>query len=187
MDPAVFLDRDGVIIENVDSYVRNWEDVVFYPSSLHALNLLATSSYKIVITTNQSAIGRGIISQSQAKEINQQVISTVINAGGRVDGLFMCPHSPQDRCACRKPLPGLILQAADALSLDLNKSITIGDALTDIQAGQAAGIPTNIIVKTGRGSTQLTVPLAASLPKFFIYDDLSTAVEDILSSGLLKP
>lgn len=185
MNPAIFLDRDGVIIENVETYVRDWKDVVFLPTSLASMRKLALSSYKIIIITNQSAVGRGIISPSQAKEINQQVVSTIIDAGGRVDGVFMCPHSPQDRCSCRKPLPGLILQAAEALSLDLNQSITIGDALSDIQAGQAAGIPTNILVKTGRGSTQLQLPLAASMPGFLIFNDLESVIDTILS-GLFQ-
>jgi D-glycero-D-manno-heptose 1,7-bisphosphate phosphatase len=181
MDPAIFLDRDGVIIENVESYVRNLEDVKIFSSSLDALRKLASSPYKIIIITNQSAVGRGIISLQQANEINKKVISTIKDTGGRVDGLFMCPHSPQDRCDCRKPLPGLILQAAEALSLDLNRSIVIGDALSDIQAGQAAGIPHNILVKTGRGSVQLQLPLAASMPKFLIFEDLESVIDNILS------
>jgi D-glycero-D-manno-heptose 1,7-bisphosphate phosphatase len=184
MDQAVFLDRDGVIIENIHSYIRQWEDVKFYPSSLKSLKKLALSTYKIIIVTNQSAIGRGIITLAEAQAINKRFLEVIKEASGRVDGLFMCPHSPLDRCDCRKPLPGLILQAAETLSLDLSHSIVIGDALSDIQAGQAAGIPTNILVMTGRGSAQLQLPLAASLPRFIISDGLENAIDGILS-GLL--
>jgi D-glycero-D-manno-heptose 1,7-bisphosphate phosphatase len=184
MNPAIFLDRDGVIIENVETYIRRWEEAVFIASSLASLKKLSLSSYKIVIVTNQSAVGRGIISLAQAEEINQKLIAGIVLAGGRVDGLFMCPHSPTDECDCRKPLPGLILKAADAFSLDLKHSIMIGDALTDIQSGQAAGIPTNILVKTGRGAAQLLLASASWLPPFSICADLASAVESILSNRL---
>lgn len=182
--PAIFLDRDGVIIENVDTYIRSWEDVIFLPSSLDSLRKLNASVYKIVIITNQSAVGRGLISLAQAQEINQKAIDVILQTGGRVDGLFMCPHSPQEGCDCRKPLPGLILKAAELLTLDLQHSILIGDAITDIQSGQAAGIPTNILVKTGRGSAQLQLTTASSLPQFLNYANLANAVEDILSDFL---
>ena len=158
MNPAVFLDRDGVIIQNRENYVRSWKDVEFLPSSLQALKQLSQTSYKIIIITNQSAIGRGIITMEQAEAINQRIIEEITDAGGRVDGLFICPHTPDDHCFCRKPLPGLILQAADALSIDLPSSAMIGDALTDIQAGSAAGIKTLILVKTGRGQEQFQLP-----------------------------
>jgi D-glycero-D-manno-heptose 1,7-bisphosphate phosphatase len=107
MNPAIFLDRDGVIIENVETYIRRWEEAVFIASSLASLKKLSLSSYKIVIVTNQSAVGRGIISLAQAEEINQKLIAGIVLAGGRVDGLFMCPHSPTDECDCRKPLPSI--------------------------------------------------------------------------------
>ncbi len=183
MYPAIFLDRDGVIIENREHYVRSLADIEYFPSSLQALNRLGASPYKIIIMTNQSAVGRGIITLETAAQINQSVLSVIRAAGGRVDGLFMCPHAPQDACDCRKPKPGLILKAAKELSLDLHRSIAIGDALTDIKAGQAAGVPVNILVRTGRGGSQLQLPEAASA-RFLIYDHLQSAVEDILS-GLL--
>ncbi len=184
MNRAIFLDRDGVIIENSAAYIRSWADVKFIPSSLESLRKLNPQSYKIVIITNQSAVGRGVISLAQAQEINERVIAGIKEAGGRIDGLFMCPHSPEDGCNCRKPKPGLILQAAEALSLDLEHSIMIGDALTDIQSGQAAGIPTNILVETGLGSAQLQSFPLATMPRFLIYPDLANAVDCILSNAL---
>ena len=187
MNTAIFLDRDGVIIENRESYIRSCKDVKFFPTAFASLRKLSLSIYKIIIVTNQSAVGRGLISLSEAQSINDQFVQAIIEAGGRVDGLFMCPHSPSDHCVCRKPLPGLIFQAAEALSLDLSRSIVIGDAISDIQAGQAAGVPTNILVKTGRGSAQLQLPQASLLPKFFIFDNLDTSIDFILSDlRLLK-
>lgn len=184
MNSAVFLDRDGVIIQNREQYVRSWKDVEFLPSSLQALRQLSQTSYKIIIVTNQSAIGRGIITQKKAEVINQCIIEEITDAGGRVDGLFVCPHAPDEHCFCRKPLPGLILQAADALDIDLPSSVMIGDVLTDIQAGSAAGIKTLILVKTGRRQEQLQLP-ETLYPHFLITDHLLSAINIILSkSGL---
>jgi D-glycero-D-manno-heptose 1,7-bisphosphate phosphatase len=181
MHPAIFLDRDGVIIQNREKYVRSWDDVEFLPDSLEAIQQLSQTAYKIMIITNQSAIGRGIIPMEQAEAINQSIIKKITEAGGRVDGLFMCPHTPDDHCTCRKPLPGLIFQAAAAYSLDLPSSIMVGDAITDIQAGLAAGIKTLILVRTGRGSEQNQSQQIRRYPDLLIADDLLSAVGFIRS------
>ena len=183
MYPAIFLDRDGVIIQNREKYVRAWNDVEFLPDSLEALRQLGQTAYKIVITTNQSAIGRGIITMQQAEAINQRLQKKITEAGGRVDGLFVCPHTPDDHCNCRKPLPGLILRAADALSIDLPSSVMIGDAISDIQAGSAAGIQTLILVKTGRGQDQVRLLQMSPSPQFLVTDDLLSAINIILSKS----
>jgi D-glycero-D-manno-heptose 1,7-bisphosphate phosphatase len=177
MVPGLFLDRDGVIIENRSSYIRSWDDVVFYPDALAALAQVKTTKHKIILVTNQSAIGRGIISSAQAWEINERVVETIKNAGGRVDGVYMCPHSPDEGCECRKPQPGLLIQAARELSVDLNQSILIGDALSDIQAGQAAGIKQTILVRTGRGADQLNQPFPPELKPFSVQPDLYQALQ----------
>lgn len=181
MNKAIFLDRDGVVIENVDTYVCSWSDVAILPGSLSALVRLSQTAYKIVIVTNQSVVGRGMISLAAACEINDKLLKAIADAGGRVDGIFMCPHAPQDGCGCRKPQPGLFLQAASSLSIDLGRSILVGDALTDIEAGQAAGIKTNILVETGRGTQQLALPGAGLLAPFYIHENLGSAVDAILS------
>jgi D-glycero-D-manno-heptose 1,7-bisphosphate phosphatase len=181
MHPAIFLDRDGVIIENRDSYVRSFEDIDFYPQAMEALARAASSPYLIVVVTNQSAVGRGIITYQLAEAINRKVVSEIEKYGGRVDGVFMCPHAPQAGCSCRKPEPGLLLMAAEKLSIDLEKSIMVGDALTDIRAGQAAGVPTRILVQTGRGAQQACLPEAASLGHFQIFP----ALEDVISTLIL--
>jgi D-glycero-D-manno-heptose 1,7-bisphosphate phosphatase len=182
MHPAIFLDRDGVIIENRPSYVRSWADVVIFPQALEALARIHSSPYKIVIVTNQSAIGRGILPLGVARDINRRLIKTVQEAGGRVDGIFMCPHAPGDQCDCRKPKPGLLWMAAQALSLNLSQSIMIGDAITDLLAGQAAGIPYSILVRTGRGASQALLPLPADLKPFQIYDSLASAFADLVKT-----
>jgi D-glycero-D-manno-heptose 1,7-bisphosphate phosphatase len=180
MYPAIFLDRDGVIIENRPNYVRTWADVEIYPQALEALVKLSKSDYKLVMVTNQSGIGRGLIPFEVADEINQKLLTKIHVSGGRIDGVFMCPHAPADNCDCRKPAPGLLLQAADALSLDLSHSYMIGDALTDLQAGLAAGVKQVVLVRTGRGADQEALPAAAEFDPFPAYTDLSAAIADLL-------
>lgn len=176
MTPAIFLDRDGVIIENRSTYVRSWNDVAIYGQALTALARIKSSPYKIFIVTNQSAIGRGIISLDTVLEINHQLLKVIQQTGGRIDEIFLCPHAPQDHCECRKPKPGLILQAARAYPLDLNRSILIGDALSDILAAQAAGIPQKALVRTGLGTQQDIPATLLDLGQLRIYDTLDQAL-----------
>jgi D-glycero-D-manno-heptose 1,7-bisphosphate phosphatase len=180
MFPALFLDRDGVIIENRDRYIRSLTDVVFYPTALLALAKIRPLPYKVVIVTNQSVVGRGIISLEAARRINFEIQKTVAEAGGRIDAIFMCPHAPEDGCACRKPQPGLLAQAAESLSLDLPRSILMGDALDDLSAGHAAGVKELVLLRTGRGSAQLELPAAAHLDfPFKVFDSLFDAIHNL--------
>ncbi len=181
MDPAIFLDRDGVIIENRENYVRAWSDVEFFPAALAALRDFRSKPFRIILITNQSAVGRGLITLQQAEELNRRVMAVVEAAGGRVDGTWMCPHAPDEHCACRKPRPGLLLQAAATLGLDLDRSYMIGDALSDLQAGRAAGVREAILVRTGRGQAQARLPEAALLRPFRIFDSLVEALDHISS------
>jgi len=150
---VVFLDRDGVIIENRDHYIRSWDDVYIYPWAIKALKKF--SHHQFVIVTNQSAIGRGIITYQKAQEINRKLIDTLQTyTGYRISNIYMCPHTPNDNCECRKPKAGMLKQAAIDLEIDLSQSVMIGDALTDLQAGWNAGVKQCILVKTGRGKYQ---------------------------------
>lgn len=179
--PAIFLDRDGVIIENRANYVRTWEDVEIYPQALQALSAVQQTPYKIILVTNQSAVGRGIISLTEAQAINKRLVEVVQKENGRVDDVFMCPHAPADQCHCRKPQPGMLLQAAAKHQIDCHQSYMIGDALTDLQAGQAAGIPNIILLRTGRGLAQSQLA-AANLYPFTLFDTLLEAITHIISS-----
>lgn len=185
MNRAIFLDRDGVIIENVDTYVRSWSDVSILPGSLEALTKLKDTGYKIIIVTNQSAVGRGIISLDTARQLSGRLVASIEAAGGRIDDVFLCPHGPSDGCDCRKPKPGLFLQAAARYSLDLRQSLMVGDALTDIEAGRNAGVGMNVLVRTGRGAGQLALFETRSTPPFPVFDRL-TDVVDALFAGLLS-
>ena len=180
---AVFLDRDGVLIENRADYVRDWSQVVLLPDAINALSRFRSTNYKIVLVTNQSAVGRGLISLHSADEINQRLGKIVEEKGGRLDAIYMCPHAPEDHCDCRKPRSGLILQAARELSLDLTSSWMIGDAWSDLLAGQNANLRGVILVKTGRGMNQLQQPKPENLREHLVVDDLSAALESIKGVG----
>jgi D-glycero-D-manno-heptose 1,7-bisphosphate phosphatase len=186
MFPAIFLDRDGILIENCSNYVRDWSQVKIFPEAINALSLPFVKKYKIVIITNQSVVGRGLITLQTAKDINDRLVNLINRQGGQVDGVYICPHKPDDGCKCRKPKPGLFFQAAEELSLDLKRSWMIGDAWSDIQAGQAAGLRQMILVKTGRGAEQLLQPRPDDLSNYLILDDLPQAMDAIFSTDKFR-
>jgi D-glycero-D-manno-heptose 1,7-bisphosphate phosphatase len=176
--PAIFLDRDGVIIENKSDYVKSLADVHFIPGALTALAALVLRmrdsgrECRVVMVTNQSAIGRGLVMAEAVEAVNEHVVRSIAAAGGRIDGVYVCPHAPEAKCACRKPAPGMLLQAAAALGIDLHRSIMIGDAVSDVLAAHAAGARA-ILVRTGRGASEAPglaranlgyVPVVSSLP-----------------------
>lgn len=183
--PAVFLDRDGVINQHRPNYVLRLSDLSVYPQALEALARLATWPGKIVVVTNQSPVGRGLISMERMMEINRHLLAHIRDAGGRVDGLFVCPHAPHVGCACRKPRPGLLLQATEVLSIDLSRSVLIGDSLSDLQAGKAAGLRQTALVRTGRGRQQAQSAQAGQLQPFLIFDDLAEALEQMAVRGVI--
>ena len=176
--PAIFLDRDGVIIENRAGYVRTWDDVDVFPQALVGLARLRSTPYQVVVVSNQAGIGKGLIAPQTADEINRRLMECVAAAGGRLDGVYICPHHPDDGCKCRKPRPGLLLQAADDLQIDLGRSILIGDALTDLQAGLAAGVRRLCLVRTGRGAHQEAL-LTPDLGAVQVFDTLEQALREI--------
>lgn len=184
MRHAIFLDRDGVIIENRDEYVRHWDDVSFIPEALRGLLRIALSEFLIVLVTNQACVGRGLLSLDDATAINQRVIAHVRSLGGRIDAAYLCPHRPDEHCLCRKPKPGMLLQAARELNVSLARSIMIGDAITDMQAAQAAGVA-GMMVRTGRGMREL----AAFKDSFWfsVEDDLGLALSHIPVVASVSP
>jgi D-glycero-D-manno-heptose 1,7-bisphosphate phosphatase len=179
MFPAIFLDRDGVIIENRPNYVRSWADVAIHPQALEALVALGDTPYKIIMVTNQSAVGRGIISLETANRINGRLVRVIEERNGRIDATYLCPHAPWEGCACRKPQPGLLLRAAQEHNLDLSRSLMIGDALTDLEAGLAAGVAEVILLGTGRGQEQAQLPEAAYFAPLLFFDNLFAVVKTV--------
>jgi D-glycero-D-manno-heptose 1,7-bisphosphate phosphatase len=179
MFPAIFLDRDGVVIENRAEYVRQWSHVTLLPNVIDALSGFHLAGFRIIIVTNQSAVGRGLITLEDAERINERLVNTIKELDGWVDGVVMCPHKPEDHCVCRKPQPGMLLQAAHEYSIDLGTSWMVGDAWTDLLAGQAAGVEGTIMVRTGRGASQLDQPQPSEIQPFGVCDDILDAFNHI--------
>ncbi len=175
MRPAVFLDRDGVINENRPGYVKNWAEVRILPGALAALRALARLDRPIVVISNQSAIGRGLTTAEAVDDIHERLAREVETAGGRIDAFYYCPHTPDEGCSCRKPAPGLLLQAAQELDLDLARSYLVGDAVGDIQAALAVGC-SPILVKTGLGQAALRAMPDELLARCHVAEDLADAV-----------
>ncbi len=151
---AVFLDRDGVINVYRPNYVRSWRDFRFIEGALDALALLTRHDLPLVVVSNQSVIGRGLVARETLDDIHGRMVREIEQAGGKVAAVYCCPHRPEERCACRKPEPGLLVQAARVLGLDLSRSYMIGDSIDDVRAGQRVGC-TTLLVRTGRGSMDL--------------------------------
>ncbi len=151
-----------------------------YPYALRALAKLANLRYAVILVSNQSAIRRGLVSRETVNEINLRLTELIVGSGGRLDGIYICPHAPWENCACRKPQPGMLLQAAEEHGLDLSNSWMIGDALSDLEAAARAGVVNRIMVLTGRGRRQSLRPVAANLQPLQLSANLWTAVRTIM-------
>ena len=182
--PAVFLDRDGVINYNRYDYVKLWNEFAFLPGALAALGRLAALGWPVVVVSNQAAIGRGLVGRETVEEINRQMLREVRAAGGRIDEVLYCPHGPDDGCDCRKPQPGLLRSAAGRLELDLSASFLVGDAESDVLAAREAGCRP-VLVKTGRGHDQLALLRSHGVDGFQVADDLAAAVDWIAAQALV--
>lgn len=146
---SIFLDRDGVINANRDDHVKSWHEFRFLPGALEGLRLLTEHGCRIFIVTNQAAINRGLIARATLEQIHQRMVRTAAAYGARIAGIRYCPHRPDEACACRKPQPGMLLDLAAECSIDLGQTYLVGDAHSDIAAGQAAGCRT-VLVLSGR-------------------------------------
>ena len=177
MRPAIFLDRDGVLIENRSEYVRDLRDVEFLPGTFEALRCAAAlpREFALVIVSNQAGVGKGVIPPEAAEAIQAFVVGEIASHGGRIDRAYFCPHRADENCGCRKPRPGMLLQAARELDIDLAASWMIGDNITDMQAGRAAGARC-ILVRTGLGAQQPPPDAGAA---FTVVDDVRAAIEHI--------
>jgi D-glycero-D-manno-heptose 1,7-bisphosphate phosphatase len=146
---VVFLDRDGTINQDSDAYIKNWSEFEFLPRSIRALRDLTAAGFTIIVITNQSAIPRKLISTAELDYIHSKMKTAVQSEGGKISDIFFCPHMPEDNCDCRKPAPGLIIQAQQKYKIDLAASVMIGDSAKDIECAHNAGCGISILVKTG--------------------------------------
>jgi D-glycero-D-manno-heptose 1,7-bisphosphate phosphatase len=162
-DRAIFLDRDGVINRRRLDHVRSWHDFEFLPRSLEALRRLRELGGRVAVVTNQSVVGRGLITASDLVSIHERMVEVVERHGGRIERIYVCPHAPGHGCDCRKPGIGLLLRAAADLKVDLARSVLVGDSLTDIQAALAAGCHPIMVGDGAPVELDPEVPLVADL------------------------
>lgn len=168
MNKAIFLDRDGTL--NVDhGYVHQIDDFHFIDGTIQTLRQLKQMGYLLVVVTNQSGIARGYFSEQQFLQLTEWMDWSLAEQGVDLDGIYYCPHHPkgqgeyQKTCDCRKPRAGMLMEAIKALKIDPRLSIMVGDKLEDLQAGINAGIPTNILVKTGKPLSPSACQLASAV------------------------
>jgi D-glycero-D-manno-heptose 1,7-bisphosphate phosphatase len=135
---AIFLDRDGTIIRDV-GYPRDPKAVELLPGVVDALGRARALGFRLIIISNQSGVGRGLIAPAEARAVQDRVEELFASEGVTFDGVYFCFHAPDDACDCRKPKPAMLLRAAEELSLDLPASLMIGDKDSDVEAGLAAG------------------------------------------------
>jgi D-glycero-D-manno-heptose 1,7-bisphosphate phosphatase len=172
MNAAVFLDRDGTLMEDT-GYVRRPEDVRLFAGVPDGLTRLKRAGFQLVMVTNQSGIGRGIFSEDEYRAVHDEFMRQV--GAGLIDATYFCPDHPEAATDRRKPAPGMLLEAARDLDLDLTRSFLIGDKAADIEAGRRAGVAASILVRTGLGESEI-----ARAEADFVADDLSAAVAWIL-------
>lgn len=158
----LLCDRDGTVIENRDSYVLSPADVCFLPGAVEALRTATTAGWAVVLVTNQSPVGRGLLTEADCTRIHEGVVDTLSAAGVRVVGSYLCPHAPQDGCGCRKPAPGMALLAQQRFGTPPERCHFVGDSVEDMLAAVASGMHP-LLVRTGRGAAH--APLARRLPE----------------------
>lgn len=174
----VILDRDGVINEDSDSFIKSPEEWRPIPGSLEAIALLNRRGYEVVVITNQSGIARGLFDRATLERIHHKMRSLAATNGGKIAAIYVCPHGPADHCACRKPKPGLLKQFARKNNTCLSGIPLIGDAQRDIEAALAVRARP-ILVRTGKGEKTLAAHPRLTLPIFKdLYDAARSIVEE---------
>lgn len=187
MRPAVFLDRDGTLIEEV-GYLTDLRQLTLFPWTADAIRLLNRAGFAAVVVTNQSAIGQGLIDEAFLARAHAEIDEQLARGGARIERYYFCPHHPESRldayrqvCRCRKPGPGLVEQACAELNLDIERSWMIGDRWRDVCCGLAAGTRA-LMVKTGYGAAEAAHP-PAGVRADAILNNLVEAVSWILRSS----
>lgn len=182
---AIFLDRDGVICENRSDHVKSWDEFRFLPGAKRSLAALSQLGLPIIVVTNQAIVGRKMVPSSVVDDIHLRMVAEIETDGGRIDRVMYCPHRPEDRCGCRKPESGMLLQAADEMGIELSASYLVGDAATDMLAGQRVGCRL-FFVLTGRGFQQI-LPAVHAVDDFTITRNLMGVATRIIKAEIGVP
>lgn len=154
----VILDRDGVINQDSDQFIKSPDEWKPIAGSLEAIARLNQWGYRVLVATNQSGVSRGLFDMDTLNAIHEKMHKAVMQAGGRIDAVFFCPHSAEEKCDCRKPGPGLMRQIAERYNTDLTGVPTVGDSLRDLQAAVAVGAQPYLVL-TGKGEKSATTPI----------------------------
>ncbi len=174
MKRAAFLDRDGVINKKApdEGYILRPEDLEILPHVADAISRLNQADFLVVVVTNQRCVAKGLLTIDRLREIHDHMQIELGAAGARIDAIYYCPHGRDMSCECRKPAPGMLLEASTELKIDLQQSWMIGDTISDIAAGKSAGCRTILITATGEN------PVRADATA----DSLFSAAKHILSA-----
>ncbi len=184
--PLVILDRDGVINRDSDEFIKTPEEWRPLKGSLEAIARLSQAGYEVVVLTNQSGIGRGLLSADQLGQIHGRMIEHLRQLGGQIQTILFCPHHPDDGCECRKPLPGMYNELSRRSGLSFNGVFSVGDSVRDLQAAKTAGA-TPVLVKTGNGRKSLKTISQNSdleLEDTLVFDSLSSFVDALLAKQI---
>lgn len=157
------LDRDGTINQDSVEYIKSPDEWVPLPGALEAIAKLNHAGWRVVVASNQSGLGRGLFDMTQLNAMHAKLHAQLAAVGGRVDAVFFCPHAPDDKCACRKPAPGLFEQIAERFGVDLDGVPNVGDSARDLVAGAALGCESHLVL-TGKAAALAGKPLPDSYP-----------------------
>lgn len=174
----IVLDRDGVINEDSDDFIKSADEWVPIPGSVEAIANLSQAGYTVIVVSNQSGLARGLFDITDLHEIHKKMHQHVNQAGGRIDAILFCPHGPADDCDCRKPKPGMLHRAMEHLNTDMTGVPVVGDSLRDLQAGMAVGAMP-ILVMTGKGAKTLEAN-AGLEGHVAIYENLASFATQLL-------
>lgn len=185
----IILDRDGVINQDSDDFIKSPEEWQPIPGSLEAISRLCQAEYKVVVISNQSGISRGLLTFNTLNRIHQKMLEQLHGLGGEINAIFFCPHGPEDGCECRKPAPGLFTELQQRLQCSLSGVDAVGDSMRDLQAARAASA-NPVLVRSGKGAnTEIQLQQESVRAEFRglpVFDDLATYVESLRSRGLLE-
>ena len=177
----IILDRDGVLNQDSDAYIKSVDEWIPLPGSAEAVGRLCDSGYTVAVATNQSGLARGYFSQADLDAMHDKMIKLAAAEGGEFAHIAFCPHGPDDHCDCRKPLPGLIHQIEDALKVSAEGAWIVGDSIRDLEAGAAAGCNT-ALVRTGKGEkSEHKLTSHPSLAQAPVFEDLATFVNWLIA------
>lgn len=177
----IILDRDGTINEDSDDFIKTPEEWQPIPGALEAIAKLNHAGWHTIVASNQSGLGRGLFEVAALNAIHAKLGKALAKLGGRMDAIFYCPHTPDDHCTCRKPLPGLFEQIIERTGVEANTVLGVGDSLRDVQAAHAAGCEPHLVL-TGKAANLRGQALPLGFPAHTqVHPDLSAFADFVLA------